>query len=527
MSENKSEKKKVFNIIRIICFLIILGTGTAMLLFGVYENKAYSELEKRELAEIPSLSVDSVISGEYEAGLEEALSDHMYGRDGFVTAKTYARVLMGARMIDNIYIDGSRLIEVYKDEDFDDSQIVDNISKLAGFAAMAAHGAGAEHVKIMLVPGKSDIYADRLPEYVMQSGKPAGIADMLRKELEEKLLEEVVHIELNGGDSGSVFEGTVDAGANDGADEDSDDDSEEDDESLKELEEEFGFDFEEGDPDEEGDDFDEDEEEEDVEISSGESEENSDIENNLDAETDSSDEFLVVDEGSSAGNPDADADSDVEVESVYFDTRTIEKNAHDMVIDLTDTFSAHKDEYIYYMTDHHWTSLGAKYAYMKYMNISDVQTSYATVSEDFLGTDYNRIHYYKKYDVIDRYNISEAETATMQINDSGDVRQFDHIYDDDALKTRDKYNYFLRGNYSQITIKTNAGSGKTLLIIKDSFANSMIPFLCAEYEKIIIVDPRYINSGVLNNINDEKPDDILILYNTEKFMQDTHQMYLE
>ena len=91
----------------------------------------------------------------------------------------------------------------------------------------------------------------------------------------------------------------------------------------------------------------------------------------------------------------------------------------------------------------------------------------------------------------------------------------------------DKYIYYFGGNYSSVVVNTDAKTDKKLLIIKDSYANSIVPYLCKDYKMIIMVDPRYISSGVTGYIPEGvNPDDVLIVYNEEKFMQDTHQFYL-
>ena len=77
-------------------------------------------------------------------------------------------------------------------------------------------------------------------------------------------------------------------------------------------------------------------------------------------------------------------------------------------------------------------------------------------------------------------------------------------------------------------VKTGAANDKTLLIVKDSYSNSLVPFLCSDYGTIIMVDLRYVNSSIYDYLPEgTMPDDVIIAYNEEKFMQDTHQMYLK
>ncbi|MEE3468673.1 MAG: DHHW family protein [Eubacterium sp.] len=476
-------KKKVLLILQVVCFLLLLGAGSAAVLFGACENKSYSELEKRELAPFPEVKAADIFSGKYESEFTEALSDHTRGRDLFVSAKTWVQIALGTREIDGIYIDGDRLIETYRDSDFFDKQIHDNIANVAGFMSATASGIGADHVKLALVPSKCSLYRDEMPGYMPGSDRADTVAQELRDALADNL--------VKGQPTEPATEDTDDTADADEATEDGTDDTADPDED------EIGFDFDEGDPDaEEDEDFEEESEEE-------ESEDDVEEEDTEDAS---------------------------KLPLVIYDEASARAQAEHMVLDLRPVLEAHKTEDIYYLTDHHWTTLGAAYAYAAMQEtaaetITGIPTE--TVTDDFLGTDYNRIHYYRKKDTIRQYTIPEADRATVEINDSGDVSQRDSIYDKDALQTADKYNYFFSGNYSAVTVHTGANNGKTMLMIKDSFSNSLVPFLCRDYQTIIMVDLRYVNSSIYDYLPEGKaPDDVWIVYNEEKFMQDTHQGYL-
>ena len=557
--------KKWLNIIQVVLFLVIIAAGSGAVIIGACEEKTYSELEKRELKSFPEVDLQAILSGKYESDLSDALSDHFYGRDELVTAKTWAQIFMGKREIEDIYIAGDRLIGLYKDSDFDDKQIKDNISYLTDFMVSAAGGVGADHVKLMLVPGKNTVYRYELPSYLPVSKRTDTLEEEIRDELEKKFAE---------------------APAADEEDTEDDDDDESGDGDASTDEEGFnfdegdpdaeGFNFDEGDPDADGFNFDEgdpdadgfnfDEGDPDAEGYSGDDADESEDSSNAS----SAESGKQTEKNDSAAGSDttaaSSADSRKKTEKSDIDTanfadsgketdRSPQELASEMIVSLRPLFREKKDEYIYYLTDHHWTMRGAGYAYDELMketgasgspydnskavsdraaDVPDGSDDYSksvtskVVSSDFLGTDYNRIHYYKKKDEISCPEVLEASAASMDINDSGEIKHKDSIYDEEALKTADKYNYYLSGNYSEITIRTNASSDKTLLLIKDSYSNSLIPYLCREYKTIIMIDPRYVSSSVSGYIPEGiKPDDVLIVYNEEKFMQDTHQMYLE
>lgn len=174
--------------------------------------------------------------------------------------------------------------------------------------------------------------------------------------------------------------------------------------------------------------------------------------------------------------------------------------------------SNHKDEYIFYKTDHHWTTYGAYCLYKElYPNIK-YETN--TVSEEFLGTTHSKINIETEKDMIESYIISEE----LLVEYDFDLKT-NTLYFDKHLETKDKYAYFLDGNHAYIKIINPNKNGK-ILIIKDSFANCFIPFLTNNYNEIHIVDLRYFNMSISTLINENQFDDIMIFYNKINFIED-------
>ena len=194
-----------------------------------------------------------------------------------------------------------------------------------------------------------------------------------------------------------------------------------------------------------------------------------------------------------------------------------------MLVDLTKDLKKHKDEYIYYKTDHHWTSLGAKYGYEMMMDSLGQKKLQGekpkVVTDDFLGTTYNKIHYAPQKDLITKYNIKTAEEASVECEEDSDITD---LYYEKALKQEDKYEYFMGGNFGVLKIHTGCTNGKTLVLIKDSFANCIVPFLTNNYENIVMVDPRYLGGSIMDSLSDiGKIDTMVVLFNEEKFMNNT------
>ena len=99
-------------------------------------------------------------------------------------------------------------------------------------------------------------------------------------------------------------------------------------------------------------------------------------------------------------------------------------------------------------------------------------------------------------------------------------RTTDSLYETDALEGADPYSVFTGGNQGVIEISGGRENKKTLLLIKDSFANCMVPFLAEDYEKLIVVDLRQLNVGCDVLLEMFSPTDVFILYNSAQFVQD-------
>lgn len=202
-------------------------------------------------------------------------------------------------------------------------------------------------------------------------------------------------------------------------------------------------------------------------------------------------------------------------------------------VDVRDTLMDHNEEYIYYKTDHHWTSAGACLAYEVWSEHTggEAETEDGlvknVVSDKFRGSLYSKIlDADSAYDEIWTYGLQKddafgSKDCTVTIDEK---QQLDSIYDDEKLQEKDKYAYFLGGNYGQVHIQnqkaTSKAKGKNLLIIKDSFANSFVPFVTQDYENIYMVDLRYYNGDMKSYLQEHNITDVLVLYNISNFISD-------
>lgn len=196
------------------------------------------------------------------------------------------------------------------------------------------------------------------------------------------------------------------------------------------------------------------------------------------------------------------------------------KNAN--FIDVRDTLKKHKDEYIYYKTDHHWTSLGSFYAYeqwCKQKNIDIPNYEKRCVTTEFKGSLYSKIlNSNVETDYIELFETKNQSNYTVHYNFNKKTKKT--IYDLDKLKEKDKYQMFLGGNFPELKIETDNTNCENILIIKDSYANSFIPFLVNHYKNIYVVDLRYFKDSLNTYIEKNDISEILILYNIENLLED-------
>lgn len=174
---------------------------------------------------------------------------------------------------------------------------------------------------------------------------------------------------------------------------------------------------------------------------------------------------------------------------------------------------------LYYHTDHHWTTHGAYVGYQAYCDaaglspIPEADFQKTCVTTDFHGTIFSKLHDSTvPGDAITLYEYP-ANQLTVSYPDTGEVT--DTLYNRDYLAQKDKYSVFLNNLHPLVEItNARADSDRQLVLIKDSYANSMVPFLVHHYQKIYVFDTRYYRFGPSSFIN-EHPEvtDVLLLYN--------------
>ncbi|MEG0688201.1 MAG: DHHW family protein, partial [Hungatella sp.] len=187
---------------------------------------------------------------------------------------------------------------------------------------------------------------------------------------------------------------------------------------------------------------------------------------------------------------------------------------------------AHREEAIFYRTDHHWTALGAYYGYRAWtasMGLTPWEAKdfeIHTVSEDFLGTIYSKVNIAHPPDSIQLY-VPKVPTHYEIYYDASATPA--PMYRYQALETKDQYAVYLDGNHGLTEIYNagmTEGSDRKLLIIKDSFAHSFAPFAANHFSETYLIDLRYFNQNPAQFMQEKGITDLLILYQIPGFARE-------
>lgn len=204
--------------------------------------------------------------------------------------------------------------------------------------------------------------------------------------------------------------------------------------------------------------------------------------------------------------------------SQYEDLLYIYNNIDMDSIDIYDDLINSKYQ-TYYKLDHHWTIYGSYIGYKNYME--SINKEYVDlkdlniykVTDNFYGSIYSKLNDYTlKPDTILSIKTDKLDVIIDNKKSS--------LYDKTYLNRKDKYSYFLSGNHGLTEITNNNCNG-SILVIKDSYGNSLIPYLTYNYNKIYVVDLRYFKGNIKEFIKSNNIDETLILFNMNTITTET------
>lgn len=197
-------------------------------------------------------------------------------------------------------------------------------------------------------------------------------------------------------------------------------------------------------------------------------------------------------------------------------------------IDIYSELFEHNSEEIYYRTDHHWTSLGAYYAYVSICEKLGLSTidledfNVEVIDNEFSGTIQSKVNLDFGYDTLYKYTVKGLQPKYKRVVDENFKEVSNTLYDESKLETKEKYAVYIGGNsaitriYSE-NIKEDKGR---LLLIKDSYSHSLVPFLTNHYSEIVLIDLRYFNMSLNQFLQEENEfNDILLIWNLANFVE--------
>ncbi|MCS6824699.1 MAG: DHHW family protein [Cytophagaceae bacterium] len=187
-------------------------------------------------------------------------------------------------------------------------------------------------------------------------------------------------------------------------------------------------------------------------------------------------------------------------------------------VDAYAKIAPHKNEYVYFRTDHHWTGLGAYYAYTAFcesagLTAMKLDEMTRGVKKGFLGSLYWLTRDKTLKDSIDsvEYYKVPVEYKAIAYNSSNMKKPIKTSVWVEHAKGPNSYGVFLGNDYPLMVVETATKNGKTVAIVKNSFGNPFSTFFIAHYEKVLIVDYRYYNLGLMNLIREHKVTDLVFM----------------
>lgn len=188
-------------------------------------------------------------------------------------------------------------------------------------------------------------------------------------------------------------------------------------------------------------------------------------------------------------------------------------------VDVCDTMANHSGEYIYFRTDHHWTQLGAYYAYRAFMEAEGGEAVNKNEFEkneipNVLGFLYNRVDRPELAEIPDKiewYDVDKNKTISVKMyktDKNGALTSYSGVMYD---RTKTGYSFFFGSDHPvvQMTNSENVGK-KTIVAVKDSYTNAFAPWLIKSYYRVILVDPRSFSGDFKVILDMYKPQEVLI-----------------
>lgn len=206
-------------------------------------------------------------------------------------------------------------------------------------------------------------------------------------------------------------------------------------------------------------------------------------------------------------------------------------NENILAADCTQALKDLREEYIFYRTDHHWTMNGAYIGYTVLCGalgaepVEKDRYEISVGSDKFLGTQYSKAPMFgQRADTLLLYHNPEGIYTVEYVEDRITT---DSLYNYDALAVKDKYAVYLDGNHPLIKITSNASNQEKLLVVKDSYAHSLLPFLADSFGEIYVADLRYYHQSISELAREEGITRVVFINNLEFLSTDDSFLWLQ
>ncbi len=197
-------------------------------------------------------------------------------------------------------------------------------------------------------------------------------------------------------------------------------------------------------------------------------------------------------------------------------------SANVKAVPLHDALMSHRTEYIYFRTDHHWTTKGAYYAYDSFCKSKKIMPNKIEDYQDvsfggFLGSFYNdtgKLKTLKEDTLYAYYPVSNDKLVLEYTNNDGNTLSGNVLEDASGYGKGVKYSAFIDGDNPYTFIRNRSlADGSSCIIVKESFGNAIIPFLADHYQRIYVIDYRYWDGSLISFAKEKSVDDVIIINN--------------
>lgn len=197
-------------------------------------------------------------------------------------------------------------------------------------------------------------------------------------------------------------------------------------------------------------------------------------------------------------------------------------NSEVKTVSIFDALKLHNNEYLYFRTDHHWTQLGAYYAYVEFCKAKGIASKALEDYEKetysgFLGSFYSsdpNSDMENNPDTVEAYRSKANASLSYTDSDGNVVSDWPVIQDGTDYSTENKYLIFCAADqpYEEI-VNSDLSNGSACLVVKESFGNVFIPFLVDHYQTVYVVDYRYYDGDISDLAAEKNVSDVILLNN--------------